>query len=411
VARSYAAQPGSSGWAFPVGRFARSLPRPLALARHATPRRLAGALAALALLGGGWLWLRDSSLVAVEHVQIRGVQGVDAGEIDAALQVAARRMSTLNVNVAALRAAVKPFRVVRDLSVSTSFPHGLRIDVVEQLPVAVLSADGVRTAAAADGVVLGSGPLAGQANSLPAIALASPAGPPGAHVRDATTRAELSVLGAAPGVLLGWVAKVYSGSEGLTVAMRGGVSIYFGAATRARAKWLAAARVLADPSSAGATYVDVRDPERPAAGTSAVGGLEDASPQAGGVSAGDPTSAVLANALAEAVSENGGAVTTSPSGASPPGGGASAGTTGGAGSQSASSGTSAAAPGTAAQGGASAGATSPSTGGQSESGASEGPEATSGSEASGAMAGAGTASEPERGAGTDPASQTGGSIP
>ncbi len=34
------------------------------------------ALAALILLGGGWLWLRNSPLVSVEHVQITGVQGV-----------------------------------------------------------------------------------------------------------------------------------------------------------------------------------------------------------------------------------------------------------------------------------------------------------------------------------------------
>ena len=33
-----------------------------------------------------------------------------------------------------------------------------------------------------------------------------------------------------------------------------------------RAKWTAAARVLADPSSRGAAYIDLRLPDRPAAG-------------------------------------------------------------------------------------------------------------------------------------------------
>jgi hypothetical protein len=42
--------------------------------------------------------------------------------------------------------------------------------------------------------------------------------------------------------------------------------VYFGDASRPHAKWLSLARVLADPSSAGASYVDVRLPERPAAG-------------------------------------------------------------------------------------------------------------------------------------------------
>ncbi len=277
------------------------------------------AFAALPLLGGGWLWLRSSPLVSVERVQITGVRGVDAGPIDAALQGAARQMSTLDVNAAALRAAVAPFHVVRGLSVATSFPHGLRIRVVEQLPVAALSAGGVRTAVAADGVVLGPALLSSPHAPLPAIVLAGSPAPPGGHVKDATVRAELSVLGAAPQVLLGWVGRVFTGREGLMVAMRGGVSLYFGNATRPHAKWLAAARVLADSSSTGATYVDVRAPERPAAGTTAAGGLEGGvSP--GQVSASDPTSAALANVLAEAV--NGGSAAASAPASSASGSGA-----------------------------------------------------------------------------------------
>ncbi len=57
-----------------------------------------------------------------------------------------------------------------------------------------------------------------------------------------------------------------SGRAGLTVAMRDGLLVYFGDASRPHAKWLALAAVLADSSSAGADYVDVRLPERPAAG-------------------------------------------------------------------------------------------------------------------------------------------------
>ena len=56
--------------------------------------------------------------------------------------------------------------------------------------------------------------------------------------------------------------------------MRNGLLVYFGDAARPHAKWLSLARVLADPSSAGASYVDVRVPERPAAGFA--GGVADA---------------------------------------------------------------------------------------------------------------------------------------
>ena len=40
------------------------------------------ALVALPLLAGGWLWLRNSSLVAVEHVQVSGVHGAEAHAIE-----------------------------------------------------------------------------------------------------------------------------------------------------------------------------------------------------------------------------------------------------------------------------------------------------------------------------------------
>jgi cell division protein FtsQ len=280
------------------GRFAW---RPLALVWRRARLRMAvlcGA-AALVLCGAGWLWLRSSPLLAVHSVRISGVHGVDAGRVDAALSRAARGMTTLDVNIGALRAAVAPLHIVRDLHVSTSFPHTLRISVTEQPPVAELQVAGVRTAVAADGVVLGPTLLV---QSLPSIDVGGLAPPTGGHVEGTSLRGELRVLGAVPAVLLGWVRHVFMGSEGLTVTMRTGLDIYFGNATRAHAKWLSAARVLADSGSAGATYIDVRLPERPAAGSSAPGGLTAGSSGTGQVSASDPTAAALAATLEEAVS-------------------------------------------------------------------------------------------------------------
>jgi cell division protein FtsQ len=219
-------------------------------------------LIALPVLGGGWLLLRDSSFVAVQRVQISGVHGPQAAAIDAALVQAARHMSTLDVNTAALRAAVAPYRLVRELHAVPKFPHGLRIEVVESLPVATLLAGGVRTAVAADGVVLGPGMLS---SSLPTLSVASePA--LGARVSSPALLESLAVLGAAPAPLARLITSVTQGPRGLTVGMRNGLTIYFGNAYRPHAKWLSLARVLADPSSAGASYVDVRLPSRPAAG-------------------------------------------------------------------------------------------------------------------------------------------------
>jgi cell division protein FtsQ len=296
--------------------FALRLPRPAVISM---PRRpllwLVVALLSLPALGGAWMWLRDSQLVSVEHVHISGAHGADARAIRVALDEAARHMSTLHVNVSALRAAVRPFPVVRDVRVSSGFPHSLSIHVIEQPPVAALVVGSVKTAAAADGVVLGPSLLK---PSLPMVS-GSSADPIGTgSVKSPATLAALSVLGVAPPALVGWVARVFTGKEGLTVGMRNGLLLYFGDASRARAKWLSAARVLADPSSQGAWYVDVRLPERPAAGLAAgVSPASESTTGATGVGASDPTAASLAVSLAEAVNGSAGGGSTSSTGTSP----------------------------------------------------------------------------------------------
>jgi cell division protein FtsQ len=206
----------------------------------------------------------------VERVQISGVNGAEASAIEAALSTAAKHMSTMDVNTAALTAAVAPFRVVSGIRAIPSFPHGLRIEVTEQLPVAALIVDGQRTAVAADGEVLGP---ALASSSLPTVTGYLEL-PPGAHLHDVTLLESLTLLGAAPRALAKHVGRVYSSSEGLTVAMGNGLLVYFGDATRPHAKWLSLARVLADHSSEGASYIDVRLPSRPAAGFPAGTGPE-----------------------------------------------------------------------------------------------------------------------------------------
>ena len=283
--------------ALPGGRALRAIWRRRRL-------RIALALVALlsGLLSGGWLWLRHSSLAWVQRVQITGVHGPDARAIDAALSTAARRMSTLDVHVGALRAAVAPFAVVRDVQASGSFPHSLRIRVIVQPPIAALVAGASRSAVAADGVVLGPGLLSG---SLPSVEAGRvPAS--GQRVSDASASEALSVLGAAPAPLAGLVMRAYTGASGLTVVLRHGLSAYFGDASRPHAKWSSLALVLASPRSTGATYIDVRVPERPAAGFAP--GSAPRSAQAGssaGEGVGSPEgAAALAAGLTAAVEES-----------------------------------------------------------------------------------------------------------
>ena len=219
-------------------------------------------VALLALAAGAFLWLRHSSLVAVRRVTITGISGPDAAQIRQALQSAAQGMSTLAVSTGRLHAAVTAYPVVRALHVSTDFPHGLRIAVSEQVPVALVRAGGQSTAVSADGTLLRQG---ADGAGLPTIALSVPPG--GSHLTG-VARQEAALLGAAPYSLLARIATAGQASgRGLTGTLRNGPSIYFGDASQLRAKWSAALAVLASPTSAGADYIDVSDPGRPAAGT------------------------------------------------------------------------------------------------------------------------------------------------
>ncbi len=190
------------------------------------------------------------------------MSGPDAGRIRTALLAAARGMSTLDVQTARLHTVVQPYPAVRALQVSTQFPHGLRIHVVEQLPAAVLTAAGQRLVISTDGTVLRDmRPPPG----LPLIPVrALPVGP---RVAAQAQLQELAVLMGAPSRLRSRIATLDDTSaHGVIVRLRQGPRLYFGGPGMVRAKWVAAAVVLASRGAAGAVYIDLSDPQRPAAG-------------------------------------------------------------------------------------------------------------------------------------------------
>jgi cell division protein FtsQ len=182
-------------------------------------------------------------------------------------------MSTLDVHVDRLRTAVAPYPVVRDVRVSTQFPHGMRIRVVEQIPVATVLVAGRMVPVAGDGTVLHDEQAP---PSLPALQLGAPPGGP--RLTDATALNAVALLAAAPYPLLAKVSQVsHTAAHGFTVQLRSGPVIYFGDASELAAKWQAAVAVLSDPGSRGAVYIDVTNPQRPAAGAGSGGSAVAAS--------------------------------------------------------------------------------------------------------------------------------------
>jgi cell division protein FtsQ len=157
---------------------------------------------------------------------------------------------------------VAHYPVVRGLEVTADFPHGLRIHVIEHHPAARFALGGREVAVAADGTLLRSLPVE---RRLPAIE--AKGNVRGDRLSGAAALAAVRVAGTAPGPLRRRIARVEARKgDGLVAELRDGPELIFGDVSRLRAKWVAAARVLADPHAAGATYIDLRLPGRPAAG-------------------------------------------------------------------------------------------------------------------------------------------------
>ena len=225
------------------------------------PLILAAPVAAAVLLAGAYLWVRDSTLVRVEHVTVVGAKGPDAPRVRAALVDAARQMTTLHVRLDALRDAVRSFPTVRDVRAERDLPHGLKVIVLGRPAVAALSSAGARVPVAADGTLLRGSPVPG---NVPAVRIAAP--PAGARLADPRAERELALVLAAPAAMRRHVGRAFLGEQGLEADLRDGPAIIIGDGSRLRAKWVAAARVLSDPGARGARYVDVRVPERAVAG-------------------------------------------------------------------------------------------------------------------------------------------------
>lgn len=224
-------------------------------------RRAVFLAVALALAAAGLLWLRDSSLVEVRHVTVTGAQGRTGPLIASALRGSARGMTTLHVREHDLRSAVRAYPTVKDVRVKRRPLHTLDLRVVLHEAVAAVRVDGRRVPVASDGTLLRGEPVPGE---LPTLSAGS--APGRRRLTDRVALDSVALMGAAPPLLRPLVEDVRRDGAGLHVQMRSGPRLDFGRPTALRAKWTAAARVLADPRAAGAEYVDLRVPARPSAG-------------------------------------------------------------------------------------------------------------------------------------------------
>jgi cell division protein FtsQ len=207
-------------------------------------------------------WFRHSSFVAIREVKVEGVSTADRDKVTAALTHAAAGMTTLDVDAGKLASAASGFPTVASVSADASFPHGLTVHVTERRPVLVAS-DGQReVVVAAGGSVLPGVDASGL--ELPVL-----------HVDDVPESGRLDgealdeerVIAATPSPLAPLIETAATGDDyGIVVTLKAGIDVRFGSSSKSRAKWAAAAAVLADPKVTSLEYVDVRVPSRPAIG-------------------------------------------------------------------------------------------------------------------------------------------------
>jgi cell division protein FtsQ len=218
---------------------------------------------AVCAAAGYMFWLRDSSLVAVNNVDVVGVTSGDREQIVSQLTVAAEQQTTLHTDPAKLERLAAGFPTIASVNIETNFPHGMRIEVNERPPALIVESGHQKLPAAADGTLL-AGVSVPDHNDLPVLAVDRL---PNGQMLEGNTLSEALVLGSVPPPLRPLIEKVsHSGDYGVEVTLRGGIPIRFGSGIRAAEKWASAATVLANPDLTSLTYLDVRVPERPVAG-------------------------------------------------------------------------------------------------------------------------------------------------
>jgi cell division protein FtsQ len=230
-------------------------------ARLLRRRLVAAGAVAVVILAGYLVFLRNSSLFAIDEVEVSGVTA-NQERITEALAGAAGDMTTLHVREDDLRKAVAGFPTVATLTTDTDFPHGLRIEVTERPPVAVAKVEGEPTPVSADGYLLTGVDF--DPKELPSL----DAGPGEGSRLGAEGGAQAAILGATPGELRPRLRAATWDLDrgGVVVDLDGAPEFRFGEGDKASSKWQSVVTVLADRDLGAPGYVDVSVPERPVAG-------------------------------------------------------------------------------------------------------------------------------------------------
>lgn len=222
---------------------------------------VAGLLLALGIFAGYQFWFRDSSLVEIRDLTVRGLDPNDKEQkpVEEAVRMAVGQMTTLNPDPELLRDELARFPRVADSQIDTSFPNGATVTLTMRRDGSRMGTGATEKLIATDGTVLG--PAGDRAEGLPLITSGQP---PAEGRLEGKDLAQARVLGGTPEKLRPYVKSSRFGAGGVEATLSNGMVLAFGAPVQIAEKWKAAAAVLADPEVTGEVYVDLGVPHRPA---------------------------------------------------------------------------------------------------------------------------------------------------
>jgi cell division protein FtsQ len=235
------------------------------LARVAPTRRsLAIGLAILAFAFGGYLLARETSLFALDTIQVQGGSAPVARQVREALAPFAGK-PLVGLDGAAVLAKVDALPTVVSASYDRDFPHTLRIAVVPERPAAVLRRGPDSWLVSTRGRVMGR--LASSAVSrLPRIWISTKTQVrTGGQVAGAGAAMVARAAGFAGAFAPRIVSAAYTNGT-LVFHLRSGVELLLGNASDVKLKLAVAERVLTI-LPVGSTFLDVSIPGRPVSGT------------------------------------------------------------------------------------------------------------------------------------------------
>jgi len=240
----------------PSGEIPLSLPLP-------SGRSLLVAFAAVAAVVGLYFAARETSMFAVQRIEVTGARPSVLQRVDAAL-APLEGTSLLSVSSADIDQRLSPLRDVSLVSYDRAFPHTARIVVSAERPVAVLRRGSQAWIVTERGRVLESVGDPRESH-LPRIWLADEAVPGAGELlttEEALRPARLlgGVLSADPGLFEHLREARYADGD-LSLVLQSGTEVRLGDADDLALQLAVAERVLA-ATGPGMQYVDVSVPER-----------------------------------------------------------------------------------------------------------------------------------------------------